>query len=720
MPTPHPSDETRDEWMSRCIPFVLDDGSADDHDQAVAMCSSMWEDATKSKGAKMNRAYSLLTVKAVDNERRVITGIATTPTPDRVGDVVEPMGVKFNNPMPLLHQHKAELPVGTVTFQKPTKDGIKFEARLPNIEIDGPLKDRVDMAWQEIKAGLVRGVSIGFRSLEASMMEDGGIHFLQTEVMELSLVTIPANADTVIQTIKQYDVGLPASGEAASGETVLPASREKSKPQPKTPRRTSVRNYTEQIAAFEKQCLDKSTKMAEIQQKAADDGRNKDEAEKEEFDTLRDEIKALEIEIEDLKEMERIAKSTVKAVVATTPEDGTNSRQPDQKPQHITVRECPGMPKGIAFARMAKCKALAALDHASPFEVAKTLYPDHTELHAALVPAYQKTAVAAAMTSVTAWAGALVNVSSIAADFVEYLRPMTIIGQFGVGNVPSLRRVPFRTILASQTAGTTGYWVGEGQPKPVSKATFTTTSLVPYKAAAIAVATMELLRDSSPSAEGIIRDDIAKAVAAKIDSDFLDPQKGLETNVSPASISNGLTPINSSGRDADSVRADIVTAFAAFLAVNNTPSTGVWIMSAVTALQLSLLTNALGQPEFPGMGMKGGTLNGLPVITSEFLAYTEDSPTTGRDVFLVNASDIWFADDGGIDVSMSTEASLQMDDAPTNASGSTVTATSLVSMWQTNSVAFRAERSVSWARRRTEAVQYIAQVEWGEASGVNV
>jgi hypothetical protein len=108
------------------------------------------------------------------------------------------------------------------------------------------------------------------------------------------------------------------------------------------------------------------------------------------------------------------------------------------------------------------------------------------------------------------------------------------------------------------------------------------------------------------------------------------------------------------------------------------------------------------------------------VITSEFLGYTTDSPTEGRDVFLVNASDIYFADDGGIDIAMSDQASLQMDDAPTNASGPTVAATSLVSLWQTNSVGFRAERTVSWARRRTEAVQQLAQVEWGEVSGVNV
>ena len=154
-----------------------------------------------------------------------------------------------------------------------------------------------------------------------------------------------------------------------------------------------------------------------------------------------------------------------------------------------------------------------------------------------------------------------------------------------------------------------------------------------------------------------MRDDLAKAVAAKIDTDFLDPQKGADT-VSPASISNGVTVINSSGRDADSVRADLVSALAAYVAANNLPTTGVWVMSAITALQLSLLTNALGQPEFPGIGMTGGRLQGLPVITSEFLGYTTDSPTEGRDVFLVNANDIWFADDGGIDLAMSTEAAL--------------------------------------------------------------
>jgi HK97 family phage prohead protease len=154
----------------------------------------------------MDRMYSVLAVKAVDDEQRIITGIATTPRPDRVGDIIEPLGVTFKNPMPLLHQHDSDRPVGTVKFDKPTKDGITFEARLPKIAEPGPLKDRVDTAWGEVKAGLVRAVSIGFRALEYAFIEGtGGIRFTETEVMELSLVSVPANADAQITAIKSID-----------------------------------------------------------------------------------------------------------------------------------------------------------------------------------------------------------------------------------------------------------------------------------------------------------------------------------------------------------------------------------------------------------------------------------------------------------------------------------------------------------------------------------
>lgn len=51
---------------------------------------------------KDQRAYSVFNIKGMNDERRELTGVATTPEPDRVGDVVDPMGVKFQNPIPLL------------------------------------------------------------------------------------------------------------------------------------------------------------------------------------------------------------------------------------------------------------------------------------------------------------------------------------------------------------------------------------------------------------------------------------------------------------------------------------------------------------------------------------------------------------------------------------------------------------------------------------------
>ncbi len=153
----------------------------------------------------MNRAYSMLEAKAFDTEKRTFSGWATTPAPDRMSDTIDPLGAKFVNPITLLHQHQHDAPIGTVTFGKPTPKGIPFEASIPDIPEPGPLKDRVDTAWGEIKHGLVRAVSIGFRPMKYAFKEDGGIDFQEIEIFELSSVSIPANADAVITAVKSFD-----------------------------------------------------------------------------------------------------------------------------------------------------------------------------------------------------------------------------------------------------------------------------------------------------------------------------------------------------------------------------------------------------------------------------------------------------------------------------------------------------------------------------------
>lgn len=153
----------------------------------------------------LKRAYSLLELKDLNEDKREITGLATSPVPDRLGDIVEPKGAEFKLPIPLLWQHDHRQPIGEVYAAKVADSGIQISARMPKVEEPGTLKDRLDEAWQSIKIGLVKGLSIGFQSLEHSFMDDGGIHFMRWSWHELSAVTIPAHQLANIATVKSLD-----------------------------------------------------------------------------------------------------------------------------------------------------------------------------------------------------------------------------------------------------------------------------------------------------------------------------------------------------------------------------------------------------------------------------------------------------------------------------------------------------------------------------------
>lgn len=154
----------------------------------------------------MNRAYSILQVKELDDDKRILTGLATTPATDRMDDIVEPKGAVFKLPIPLLWQHRHDQPIGNVTRATVKDSGIEVVAQIAKIAEPGVLKDRLDEAWQSIKAGLVRGFSIGFSALEAADIEGSwGRRFTRWEWLELSAVTVPANAEATIQAIKSMD-----------------------------------------------------------------------------------------------------------------------------------------------------------------------------------------------------------------------------------------------------------------------------------------------------------------------------------------------------------------------------------------------------------------------------------------------------------------------------------------------------------------------------------
>ncbi|MBP3865452.1 MAG: phage major capsid protein, partial [Pseudomonas sp.] len=447
--------------------------------------------------------------------------------------------------------------------------------------------------------------------------------------------------------------------------------------------------------------------MEGIQQKAMDESRSKDAAEQEEFDTAADQIKAIDREIKDLEAMEALSIAKAAPVADV-------SKQRDRVP--AVAKNTEKLDSGILFARYAMCKMASQNNPAMAVEIAKSQYPQHEAMVKTLeleargqkMEGLMKATIAAGTTTGTTWAAPLVDYQNFAGDFVEYLRPRTILGQFGSNGVPSLNRIPFNVKIGGQTSGGGAYWVGEGAPKPLTSFDFNNTELRWAKIATIAVLTNELIRFSDPSAERLVRDGLAAAVIERADIDFIDPAKAAVANVSPASITNGATAIASSGNTAEDIRADVQALWAPFIAARNAPRNAVYIMDSTTALALSLLQNPLGQAEYPGLTMNGGTFMGVPVVVSDYLPVT----SAGGIVVLVNASDIWLADDGQVTIDASREASLQMLDNPTNNSG-TGTATSMVSMFQTNSTAFLAERYINWARRRASGVAYLTGVNWG-------
>jgi HK97 family phage major capsid protein/HK97 family phage prohead protease len=633
----------------------------------------------------MNRAYSLLEIKSVDEEARILHGIASTPAPDRMDDIVEPDGAKFALPLPLLWQHNSYQPIGHVTEAKVTKDGIAIVANIAK-----GVSTHIDEAWALIKHGLVRGLSIGFRTLEAEAIDPknpwGAQRFKSWEWLELSAVTIPANADASITAIKEFDTGRPAAQgqiqpagdltpRGAAGKPPRPPER-KSKMDAKTP-------LAEQIASFQNERGADQARMLAILAETA--GSTLDESQKEEYENLKAKMVEVDEHLVRLCEAERLSKVTAKPVTENLP-------APSPARAAVTPRvEVRGnnLPKGTAFTRYAMALARCKGDLNSAANVARE-WKDTPEVETVL-----KAAVAAGTTTDAAWAKPLVEYQAMASEFVELLRPMTIIGR-----IPGLRRVPFYIKVPRQTAGASAGWVGEGAPKPLSKLALDTIQLDAFKAAVIVVITEELAKFSNPSAEALIRGDLIAAIAQFLDAEFLNPAKAEAAGISPASISNGVTPTAPTGTTSDNLRVDLTTLMNTFVAANKSLGGAVWIMTPQDALKISQMQNALGQPMFPSVvGPEGGSVMGMPIVTSTNIV----PGATGSRIFLVNASDILLADDG-IMLDISREASVQMSDAPDNPSTAT---TVLVSLWQHNLVGIRAERMINWKARRTGSVQFI-------------
>jgi HK97 family phage major capsid protein len=346
-----------------------------------------------------------------------------------------------------------------------------------------------------------------------------------------------------------------------------------------------------------------------------------------------------------------------------------------------------------AFTRYCMALAVGRGNLMQSLEVSKRWDEETPEVGAIL-----RAAVAAGTTTDPAWAAPLVNYTVMTSEFIEFLRPMTILGQMS-----GFRSVPFNIKIPRQTAGATANWVGEGLSKPVSPLAFDQVTIPFAKVAVIAVITQELARFSSPSAEMLVRDDLASAIAQFLDTQFIDPAVTASAGLRPASITNGVTAIPSTGSTVAAVTTDVQKAMARMISGLGAVSRPVWVMNPSAAMFLSTMRTAQDIFAFPGMGgVSGGqqtglNLMGVPVILSGNVAVSAGL----SNLILVDQSQILVADDGQVTVDTSTEAAVQLDSAPASPP------TPLVSFWQQNLLGIKAERFIYWLRRRLHAVEII-------------
>ncbi|MDR6535594.1 phage major capsid protein [Variovorax soli] len=257
-----------------------------------------------------------------------------------------------------------------------------------------------------------------------------------------------------------------------------------------------------------------------------------------------------------------------------------------------------------------------------------------------------------------------------------------------VGRLVGLRRVPFNVRMLAVQTGATGYWVSQAKSKPLSRVALDGSQLDPLKVAAILVVTKEVLKTSDPTAEDTLQDDLVRAVTGVLDEAFLDPDNAGISNAMPASISNGATVLAATSDFGGDLRA-MIKAYRGDLGL------ATFVTDPGTATRIATMTDDGGRYLFPNIGPRGGELLGIPVLATR--SSNEDS--SGGKLSLIDPSGISAAL-GGLEVDMSEHATLQMSDDPNDA-GSPVFN---VSLYQTNSIAYKAEIFANWKRQRPASV----------------
>jgi HK97 family phage major capsid protein/HK97 family phage prohead protease len=644
-----------------------------------------------------------------------LTFVLSDATKDRMGDIIDPKGWVLDNfkqnPMALFN-HNSGFPIGhweDVKVQGGRLIGkLKLAAR--------GTSDRIDEIISLVEQGILRAVSVGFAPIERKPLEDGGIRFTKQELLETSLVSIPANP-AAVQLAKSLHVsdatiGL-VFGKQATADVVLGSAKDVSaahgiptiiRPTEQILSPAQIRKFTP-VKTISKQIEERQATLVGLQDQLAAkvaelDGSDEPDIVSLAIDELNTQIESNQKTLEQLRRAETSLANSAPAVMAR---EATAVEAAPRRPWAAPKKEIKPFDH---LVRSALVTAVSRAQTRNPLDVLKERYGEDVNTKA-VFDIVTRAASAPALTTTTGWAAELVQTAFL--DMLETLMPMSVYpGLSGRGPKFTFGRNGIVSIPARTTSTTVaGSFVAQGAPIPVRQGAFTATTLTVKKMGVITSFSREMAEHSTPAIEAVLRQAIVEDTSVAIDTILLDATAASATR--PAGLRNGVTGATATTGGGLAALVGDVKALAGALITgsNGHLRDPVWIMNPIQVLSIQFQTNATGQFIFQDE-IAQGRFRGYPLYQST----TVPSGT----VLLLDAADFFSATGDAPVFNASDTATLHMDDttplALSAAGAPNTVAAPIRSLYQTDSLAIRMTWDLNWAMRRTGVVAFVSSVTW--------
>jgi HK97 family phage prohead protease len=706
-------DESRDDYMDRCIAELTDDGDVTD-DAAEEACQIAWEESRALRGSKGSVVHKTHTEADVHGLEFTLSDESI----DRMGDIISADGWQLDafrsNPIALFN-HSPNAVIGTWRNLRVQDRALRGHLVLAPKGIS----PRIDEIRALVEAGILKAVSVGFREIESEDRKDehgrwAGYRFIKQELVETSLVSVPANPNA-LAVAKSLRIS-PATLDlvfAKQGNRDQIARRGFAGKHAETSRNGKGRamsSLAQRITRLEEQLVE--TRDALQEHLDTQDDSNVSDADLQKTRDFNATIAQLEGQRNALVESEK--------ALGQTADNGNGSGNGRALAPLGAARE--HLNGSTSFTpRRGEKKELDAIGYlvraavVSYFakttgrlmsDVRQKIYGDDEPTREAC-DLILRAPSAPAMTSVAGWAQELVH--QIYSDFMQILMPDSLLPGLAARGLALSFGNAGRIVIPTRNRTPTlaGSFVGEGMAIPVRQGAFSSQTLTPKKVACISSFTREMNDHSIPAIEGLLREAIMMDTSVAIDTVLIDANPA--TTIRPAGLLNGvagLTPTAGGGLAALTGDLKLLTQGLIAGTYGNVREP-VWLVNPGDLISASL-TSAANTGIFPFRDeIKGGTLGNIPFIKSVTMP--------AHQMVLVDAADFVVVGGDAPRLEISDQATLHLEDtAPLDlVSGSpAVVAAPQKSLFQTDSLAIRMVLPLNWLQRRAGTIAWMTGTTW--------